>query len=400
MSISVLLYTSKTLKNGEHPIVIRVIKNRKPKYMSIGHSSSLDCWDLAKQMPRRKHPNYRKLEILIEQKRLDAKNLAMELETQNQDFTGQEFEAKLRKKVKQTTVFTFFDDVIDNMIKAGRIGNGKAYKDAKSSLFNFRNGKDLTFRELDLAMLTHYEQYMRERKVVGNTLGAYCRSIRAVYNKAITEGYALKANYPFEDYKVSKLKSDVSKRAISHDAIKALGNLDLSKHTHLIDSRNYFMFSFYCMGINFIDLSQLRWSDVECGRIQYTRSKTSKKFNFKMLEPTIEILKYYKDGTTDDYVFPILHTERHATPVSINNRIKKKLKQMNKDLKELGELANIKTKLTTYVARHSAATVLKRGGSSTPVIQELMGHSTERQTQTYLDNIENEALDLALEGLI
>lgn len=400
MSVSVLLYTSKTLTNGEHPIMIRVIKNRQIKYISIGHSSSLDCWDKAKQMPKKKHPNCRKLEILIDKKRLDARNLELELDTEKEGFSVEEFEAKLRKKVKKTTVFNFFDEVIENMIKAGRIGNGKAYRDAKSSLFNFRKGKDLTFRELDLAMLTHYEQYMRERKVVGNTLGAYFRAIRAIYNKAITEGYVLKANYPFEDYKVSKLKSDVSKRAISHDAIKALGNLDLSKHTHLIDSRNYFMFSFYCMGINFIDLSQLRWSNVEGGRIQYTRSKTSKKFNFKMLEPAIEILKYYKDGTTDDYVFPILNTERHATPVSINNRIKKKLKQMNKDLKELGALANIKTKLTTYVARHSAATVLKRGGSSTPVIQELMGHSTERQTQTYLDNIENEALDLALEGLI
>jgi integrase/recombinase XerD len=37
-SVKVILYTSKTLKNGEHPIMIRLIKDRKTKYMSLGHS--------------------------------------------------------------------------------------------------------------------------------------------------------------------------------------------------------------------------------------------------------------------------------------------------------------------------------------------------------------------------
>ena len=45
-SIKVILYTSKTLKNGEHPIMLRVIKNRKSKYISVGHSCDLRLWDM------------------------------------------------------------------------------------------------------------------------------------------------------------------------------------------------------------------------------------------------------------------------------------------------------------------------------------------------------------------
>ena len=114
----------------------------------------------------------------------------------------------------------------------------------------------------------------------------------------------------------------------------------------------------------------------------------------------MDILAYYREGTVDDYVFPILNTKQHTNLVGINNRIKKKLQHTNKDLKEIAELANIKTKLTTYVARHSAATVLKKQGLSTSIIKELMGHETEAMTQNYLDSFENDTLDSALEGLV
>ncbi|MBL7817567.1 MAG: site-specific integrase [Saprospiraceae bacterium] len=400
MSVSVLLYTSKTLKNGEHPIMIRVIQNRKTKYISLGKSSRLDLWDIAKQLPKRKNPHYQELVNLIEKKRIDARKLEIEMETEKPNFSLEEYEVKFRNKTKEMTVFKFFDEVIENMVKAGRIGNSKAYKDAKNSFSNFRNGKDFNFNEMTPTMLTHYEQYMRERKVTGNTVGAYCRVIRAVYNKAIMEGYALKSKYPFVDFKVSKLKSDVRKRAISYENIQKIAQVDLSKHTGLENSRNYFLFSYYCIGMNFNDMAKLQWSDVEDGRFQYTRSKTGKKFNLKMVEPAVKIVDYYRDEATDTYVFPILHSERHTNPVSINNRIKKSLKRMNKDLKEIAELVGIKTKLTTYVARHSAATVLKKLGYPTSVIQELLGHGTEAMTQKYLDETESDTLDLALEGLV
>ena len=82
MSVSVLLFTSKTLKNGEHPIMIRVIKNRKSKYMSIGKSSKLDLWDMDKQQPKRKHPNHQELIGLIDKKRTEARKLEIEMETE------------------------------------------------------------------------------------------------------------------------------------------------------------------------------------------------------------------------------------------------------------------------------------------------------------------------------
>ena len=51
---------------------------------------------------------------------------------------------------------------------------------------------------------------------------------------------------------------------------------------------------------------------------------------------------------------------------------------------------NIEKKVTTYVARHTLSTVLKRSGVSTEFIQEALGHTDIRTTENYLDSFEKE----------
>ena len=72
---------------------------------------------------------------------------------------------------------------------------------------------------------------------------------------------------------------------------------------------------------------------------------------------------------------------------------------MNRVLKQIGKELNLSVKLTTYVARHSFATVLKREGVSTSIICETLGHSSEKVTQIYLDSFENSQIDEAMSKL-
>jgi integrase len=58
-------------------------------------------------------------------------------------------------------------------------------------------------------------------------------------------------------------------------------------------------------------------------------------------------------------------------------------------------MAGLSIPLTTYVSRHSWATIAKRQGVPTAVISEGLGHETERTTQIYLDSFENDVLDAA-----
>ena len=178
--------------------------------------------------------------------------------------------------------------------------------------------------------------------------------------------------------------------------------LETEPDTPVHHAKNYFLFSYYCRGINFSDIAFLKWQNIEGERMNYVRKKTGEGFNMKLVAPAQAIIDYYKQEffqTRDGYVFPILF-DRHKTATSIDNRIDKMLKVVNKALKEIGAKCEISTPLTTYVARHSFATNMKRNGVSVSVISEALGHDSEKTTKIYLDSFENDALDSAVEMLV
>ena len=90
----------------------------------------------------------------------------------------------------------------------------------------------------------------------------------------------------------------------------------------------------------------------------------------------------------------------HQTEVQQRNRIHKTIAKVNRRLKNIGKELGIDKKLTTYVARHSHATTLKRAGVSTSLICEALGHSSEKVTQIYLDSFENSQMDAAMQNLL
>lgn len=101
-----------------------------------------------------------------------------------------------------------------------------------------------------------------------------------------------------------------------------------------------------------------------------------------------------------NYLLPILDDEKHPTEKQKKTRVQSLLKKVNRDLKTLGTDAKIKTPITTYVARHSWATIMKTMGTTTAVISEAMGHPDEKTTQIYLEDFENSVLDEANRKLL
>ena len=90
----------------------------------------------------------------------------------------------------------------------------------------------------------------------------------------------------------------------------------------------------------------------------------------------------------------------HISVVQIANRLNKVLRKVNRELKLWGESLGLPTKLTTYVARHTYATVLKRSGVNIALISESLGHSDLSTTQIYLDSFENSQIAEAMKNLL
>lgn len=95
-----------------------------------------------------------------------------------------------------------------------------------------------------------------------------------------------------------------------------------------------------------------------------------------------------------------MYPHDELTPNQIENRKTKVLKNYNKDLKAIAELADIEKSVTSYVARHSFANCLKQKGVATDVISESLGHQNMAITQAYLKELDTSVVDKAIEVLL
>lgn len=398
-TIKILLYESKKLKNGEHPIMLRIIKDRKSKYISLGYSCNKEFWDSEKCKYKKNFPNSKNLNFLFKKREVKAEGIILKFEDEDKSYSLEEFEKAFRGIRRSTTVFKYFDERIERLINSGKIGNSRVYKDTKRVISKYRNGKDLQFSDIDYRFLKKLEEYQFANGNSGNTISVYMRTLRSLYNQAIKEGYCKDSDYPFKNYNISELEVDTLKRAISIDDMRKIIDHEIEPCSILFNEKNYFLFSFYNMGMNFIDIALLKWENITNGRIEYARSKTSKRYTIKLLPQTEEILNHYKNNShKSNYVFPILNSG--IDEGQIQSRIKNARGRFNEKLKLLAKEVGIDTNLTSYVARHSWASILRRNGISTSIISDGLRHGSLKTTEIYLDSFINPELDEANEGII
>lgn len=399
-SIKILL-RDKASKEGLFPIVLKIIKDRKPKMISLGMDCTKKDWDEANAQFKKSHPNHVQRNRVLLKLKEKAFKVIDEFNIEEIDFTLTQFEEKFRgKKDSNTSVRTFWEDKIADLNKAGRTGNARAYLDTMNSFYKFAKNNQLRFRDISVEMLDKYETHLRATGSKDGGIGVRMRELRALYNDAIKRGIVDEKHYPFKAYKVSKLKGSGIKKALTRVEIRKIEDLDELNYPHLAESKKLFLFSYYTSGMNFFDIMKLRWSNVQNGRIVYTRSKTKGNFSVKILEPVRIILEEYRHiNTSTDYVFPILLKEG-LTPIQIENRKAKTLKKFNSDLKKIAEIQEIESTVTSYVARHSYATNLKESGVSIDMISQSMGHQNVGITTAYLKDFDNNTIDDANEKLL
>ncbi|KAA6349218.1 hypothetical protein EZS27_003329 [termite gut metagenome] len=133
--------------------------------------------------------------------------------------------------------------------------------------------------------------------------------------------------------------------------------------------RDMWFFSYLCNGINFADMLRLKYANIRNGEICFLRAKTSrtskvKKDIFAMLTPEMQSIidKWGNQSRKpEDYIFGYLTGKE--TPLEEKTIIQSVIKLCNKRLKKIGTALGIEG-VSTYTARHSYATVLKRSGAN------------------------------------
>ena len=320
ITVEAVCYKYKSLKNGKLPLKVRICKDRQSRYINLGVSTKAEDWDFSKNRLKDSHPNKDEIEKLITRTISTLKEKIIELKAEQQDFTAQSLLDRLNSSTAKKTVGDIFNEHMQRLSDEGRRKYMFSLRYVYNTLIAFNKHLNIYFSEIDITFLRRYETWLRKRSVAENTIGIHFRSLRAIYNIAIEQNAVKAENYPFRKYKVSRLHEETAKRSFAKSDVERVIE-DKSINRYMRFPIDIFAFTYYCGGINFIDIANLSPANIIEGKLVYKRHKTSKLIKIPLQPQAIELIKIYhrKDSP---YLFPIL-SDFHQTEIQKSNRIHK-----------------------------------------------------------------------------
>jgi integrase len=417
-NFKIVFFKSKVYSDKTSPVFLRVTIDRKTKYFPF--PDNFKClpkqWSKKDNEFKSTYPDHEKANEKLRLFYDKARFISMELNKKNNDsgFTFDEFTAELKRKTQRLFVFDYFDQIIERLKAAGKIGNAITYQDTKAQFKSFfldsktnnmneNTIDEIEMKSIELKDLNKFVEYCQEKGHKDTTISVRMRTLRALFNRAKKEEKL--ENYPFSGFNWSQFNLETVKRAISKSDLLKIYNHEIEPGQKGFDSKNYWLFSYFCYGLNFIDVAKLEpkniVTDEEQKLLVYTRTKTKRIVRVPLSEPALNIIAIYKNQNFGSkYIFPILNPEIHKTATQIKYRVQTALKKVNKEMNQIASDLKIEKHLTSYTARHSFATILKRENIPTAIISEMMAHKNESITQVYLDGFDNETKAAAAKKLI
>lgn len=377
----------------EGALYFQIIHDRTVKQVRTDFHIFAEEWDRNKGCIAR-HPTvsdarHEELEMMrnrIAWERHRLEEVVKALEESGDGYCADEIIGRYKKSASDRySVFEYIRRQSERMRRLGHVRTGETYLQTLRSFMRFRGGIDMSFEMMDADTVEHYESYMRANRLSRNTTSFYLRILRCICNRAAAEGLTTQPD-PFR--RVYTGVDKTAKRAIALKEIRRIKELDLTCSPDLDFARDMFMFSFYLRGMSFVDMAYLRKKDLANGYITYIRKKTGQQLSIRWEKPMQAMMEKYPENPTQ-YLLPIL-TERHG---SERSQYLNKLVSVNRKLKQVAQMAQIPMPLTTYVARHSWASIAQSKNIPLGIISEGMGHDSEETTRIYLAAIQTSRID-------
>jgi len=382
-------------KDKSATIRLRIIHNRFPKYYTT--KISMDEDHFTQMISPRPPKDLKEKRMLIYSLLKKAYDIIVELPV----FSFEAFEKKFNKtKIESADVFSAFDAYAEALKEEGRISSSITYTCAKNSLKGFVGKESLPIAKVTTEFLKEYEKDMLASGNSLSTIGIYCRNLRKLMNDFIRDGKLTQESYPFgkkENGKYSIPKSKKVKKALSSiDIGKLLAYKPAEKSTEQY-CYDLWIFSYLGNGMNLKDICLLKYKNLQGNTIKFLRSKTanstseSKEIVVTVIEMNKAVIDRWGKNphTADDYIFPEYYDG--INPEQQRVVVQALTKQVNKYIQIIAGKIGIDNNITSYWARHTFSTALKRSGVNISYISESLGHSNVATTESYLDSFEDDA---------
>ncbi|MDR3340842.1 MAG: site-specific integrase [Candidatus Symbiothrix sp.] len=382
-------FRNSTIAGKEGVLYFQLIRNRKVKLITTHFRIYPEEWNAQQtaiqwENAAAERQNY--LQTMDSELKKEIRQIRelIELLDKKGNYTVNEFREHYLNRSFSGNLFPFVEYLIKILANKKRIKTASIYATTLRSFARFRFGQDIVIDKIDNDILLNYEAYLKNNSMRKNSISCYMRALRAIYNQAVRKGLTTQKQ-PFSDIYTGVDKT--IKRAVGEEIITQLKNMDLSRQKELEVARDMFMFSFYMRGMSFVDMANLRISNVKNGYITYTRSKTKQVLTVKMEVCMEKIIARYKNQTVKDYLLPIYNKDNY-------NHVSH-LRTSNKRLKRISNLLALEKSISSYVARHSWASIAHQKGIAIEIISESMGHENETTTRIYLASLGQSVIDKA-----
>ena len=387
ITVAAVLDTRHPKKNGLCPVRIRVTYQRQRQYYPTGKDMTPDDWD---KLPAARSRNVVALRESIANS-FDIVRKNVEALAAGGSFSFDALNNRLRK-AGTDTINTAFRAKIADLRANNRVGNMLVYDNVLKGLERYA-GNNIGFARVSVDWVRKYGLFLHNEGKTQTTIAIHLRTLRAVLNDAKRDGIIRAAQYPFGRGRYEIQAGEGRKMALTLEQIGKIARYeDGSRAT--AKYRDYWLFLYLCNGINVADFVKLRSCDIVGGEICFVRQKTErtsrtrKEIRAVVSEPMQRIIDSWGNPPTpDSYIFPVLVGNESAL---VQKRKTQYLtRAINKRMAAVGEKLGI-GHISTYTARHSFATVLKRSGANIAYISESLGHSDLKTTENYLASFERE----------
>lgn len=378
MNVLFYIIKTRTLKNGEAPILLRVTIDGSYSDIRINRSVKTELWDAKLGMCRGKSREANELNEYIRSLHTRLYEIHRNMVLQDEYFSPDILLKKLFNKETTKTVMVFFKEHNEDCRR--RIGIDYAY----STINRYDNcyktlqvviekeyGKsDITFTEFSNQLIRKLELYLKVDKGLSqNTLVRYMKVFKKISGLAITSGL-LKTD-PFAGMKFKQPKTNpvfLTKEELDKIIQK---EFDIPRIALV---RDVFVFCCYT-GLAFIDVRNLKKEHIVLDSdgtywIRKTREKTENMCDIPLLDLPLEIIRRYENHR-------MCKTKGILLPVMCNQK-------MNSYLKEIVDFCGIDKEISTHTARHTfATTVTLANGVALTNVARMLGHTSTRMTEHY-----------------
>lgn len=394
-----LKFRPSSINGKDGTLFFQIIHQRQVRQIYTGLHISDSEWDAEDVMTtnpsktsdeRTKYLVSIKNSLIEYQKKLQT--VISNLDRKGSPYTAQDVVAAYNATLKETGLVSFTIKQIDELKKIGKKATVRRFESTIKSLLRYTDNNEVTWAELTPNFVLGFEEFLMKRGLCRNTTSFYMRNLRAIVNRAVEQDLEVPRN-PFKHVYTGVDKT--VKRAVSLDEICLIRDIDLNGHPSLDFARKVFMFAFYTRGMSFVDIAFLKKSDLRNGIITYSRRKTRQQLIVRIEPETRKIIESFGKSDTA-FLLPILTDEAN----DLDQQYENAYFRINRNIKKVGTMLGLKTKLTLYVARHAWASIAHSNHVPLSTISKAMGHDSEKTTIIYLQSLDTSSVDKANSDII